>query len=98
VDVEFTRHARADLRALYFYLADRASPTIAFHYVQRIERFCAGLAESPRRGTMRDDLRAGLRTLGFERRATIAFHITDQVVTIDRILYGGRDVTAAFED
>jgi len=29
---------------------------------------------------------------GFERRVTIAFHITPEKVVIDRILYGGRDL------
>jgi toxin ParE1/3/4 len=48
------------------------------------------------RGIRRDDLRPGLRILGFERRAVIAFHIASEVVTILRILYGGRDLEAAF--
>jgi toxin ParE1/3/4 len=34
----------------------------------------------------------GLRIIGFERRVAIAFHIDPGRVTIDRILYGGRDL------
>jgi toxin ParE1/3/4 len=34
----------------------------------------------------------GLRVAGFERRVAIAFHIAPDTVTIDRILYGGRDL------
>ena len=30
--------------------------------------------------------------MGFERRVTIAFHVEPGTVTIDRILYGGRDL------
>jgi len=48
------------------------------------------------RGTKRDDIRPGLRIIGFERRVTIAFHIAPGMVTIDRILYGGRDLYRAF--
>ena len=34
--------------------------------------------------------------MGFERRVTIAFHVEPGTVTIDRILYGGRDLQRAF--
>ncbi len=47
--------------------------------------------------TSREDVRAGLRTIGFERRVTIAFQVTSERVVIDRILYGGRDVGGLFE-
>ncbi len=60
-------------------------------YIERIEACCTGLADFPERGTGRDSLRPGLRTLGFERRVLIAFHIGTDTVTIDRILYRGRD-------
>jgi toxin ParE1/3/4 len=53
-----------------------------------------GFATFPDRGTRRDDLLAGLRVVGFERRVAIAFHVGPDTVTIDRILYGGRDLGA----
>jgi toxin ParE1/3/4 len=46
------------------------------------------------RGTRRDDIRVGLRVVGFERRVTIAFHVDPKRVTIDRILYGGRELNS----
>lgn len=63
---------------------------------ERILSYCLGFETFPERGTRRDDLRPGLRVVGFARRATIAFHVTDNTVTIDRILYRGRDLAAAF--
>ena len=48
------------------------------------------------RGIRRDDLRPGLRILGFERRAVITFQLTAEAVTILRILYGGRDIETVF--
>jgi toxin ParE1/3/4 len=48
------------------------------------------------RGTRRDDIRPGLRIVGFERRMVIAFHVDERTATIDRILYGGRDLGRAF--
>jgi toxin ParE1/3/4 len=52
----------------------------------------------PERGTRRDDLRPGLRTATVRRRVTIAYHITDKQVVIDRILYGGRYLPALFAE
>ena len=49
----------------------------------------------PKRGTRRDDIRPGLRTMGFERRATIAFQVTSKEVVIVRIFYGGQDYERA---
>lgn len=51
---------------------------------------------SPERGIRHDDLRRGLRILGFERRAAIAFLVTADTVTILRILYVGRDFETFF--
>jgi len=40
----------------------------------------------------------GCRVIGLARRMTIAFHVGGGRVTIDRILYGGRDLGAALDD
>jgi toxin ParE1/3/4 len=39
-----------------------------------------------------DDIRPGLRTVGWRRRATIAFLVRPPVVTIVRTYHGGQDV------
>ena len=80
---------------LYDYIAERAGAERARGYTHRIAAYCRGLSTFPERGTRRDDLRPGLRVIGFERRVTIAFHITADRVTIDRVLYGGRDLKTA---
>lgn len=84
--------------AVYDYIEERSGPTRALAYVERIRRHCAGFGRFPDRGTKRDDVAPGLRTVGFERRATIAFTVGPDAVTILRILYGGRDLDAAFGD
>jgi toxin ParE1/3/4 len=90
--VLFSPEAARDLVELYEYVSENASAARALAYLERIEAYCAGFADLPERGTRRDDLRPGLRTVGFERRITIAFHVSDASITIDRILYGGRDL------
>lgn len=95
--VIFSPEARNDLLELYDFIADRSGERIGLGYIERIEAVCYSLETYPERGTRRDDIRQGLRIIGFERRATIAFHCEEEAVVIDRILYGGRDLGAAFE-
>jgi len=52
----------------------------------------------PQRGTARDDIRSGLRTVGFERRVTIAFTVKGEDIVILRILYAGRSLDLAFDE
>lgn len=78
----FTPEARDDLMAI----ALRAPPA----ELDRVEAWCWGLGDAPERGVRHDDLFPGLRVLGFEGRAAIAFHIGLDTVTIDRIVLNGR--------
>jgi toxin ParE1/3/4 len=96
--VVFAPEAQADLLELYNYIAEHGSPERALAYIERIETTCRNLAIFPERGTRRDDIRPGLRIIGMVRRVTIAFHVGAGTVTIDRILYGGRDLAVAFDD
>ncbi len=87
--VSFRPLAEADLFALYRYIATEAGHEVADTYIDRLETACIGLAHFPERGTRRDDIRPGLRAIGFERRATIAFQVTKAEVVIVRIFFGG---------
>lgn len=96
VEVRFRPSARADLFNIYNYIALHSGRTVAGGYIDRIEAACMRLETFPERGTRRDDLMPGLRTIGFERRVTIAFTVRPDGVEIVRVLYGGQDVEAAF--
>jgi toxin ParE1/3/4 len=93
--VVFSPEAAADLFNIYDYIAQHSGPPRAIGNIGRIENYCSGFKFSAERGTKRDDLRPGLRIVGFERRVTIAFHVETTTVVIDRILYAGRDVQRA---
>ncbi len=82
--------AEEDLRNLYDYIAEKAGRSVAGRYVERIEAECMKLADFPERGTMRNEIFPGLRVIGFERRAAIAFVVEHEAVRILRILYGGQ--------
>ncbi len=92
--VIFTPRAERHIDHLHAYITAKAGESRADAYIARIVAFCAGLATFPRRGRKRDDLLPGLRTIGFERRITIAFVVTANAVLIEGIFYGGCDFEA----
>ena len=89
--VRFHALAEDDLFKLYRDIAEHAGLGVAGAYVDRIEVACMALEIFPERGTRRDDIRPGIRTVGFERRATIAFRVAEANVEILRIFHGGQD-------
>ncbi len=94
-EVVLSSDAREHLLRLYEWIADAASPPIALKYLERIETYLNTFDQAPERGTRRDDIRPGLRVVGFERRLSIAFSVSDTRVTIQRIFYGGQDWASA---
>ena len=93
--ITYRPRAEADLFGLYHHIAEEAGHEAAGAYVDRIEATCMALQVFPERGTKRDDIREGLRTMGFERRATIVFQVRKSEVVIIRIFYGGQDHESA---
>jgi toxin ParE1/3/4 len=89
--ITYTSDALADLDWIYDTVAKASAPAIAAGFEQSIRDFCQRLELGAERGTRHDDLRPGLRTIGFERRVTIAFVVDVDRVVILRIFYGGRD-------
>ena len=90
-DIVFAPEAHADVLALYDWISAKAGSGIAINYIERIERFCNGLDLASEHGHSRDDIRSGLRVVGFEKRITIAFMVSDHSVTILRLFYGGQN-------
>jgi len=93
--VVFREEAENDLTELALYVASQSGTVVANRYLDRIYAACAGLAHFPERGRPRDDLLPGLRTIGFERRATIVYRVLKARVEIVTIAYGGRDFEGA---
>jgi toxin ParE1/3/4 len=98
--VIFSAAAEADLFAIYDYIAERAGGAIALRFVESIEAYCLGFATMPERGMRRDDLRPGLRTVGFRRRATILFEVDRNTrrVVVHGVYYAGRSLQGLEEE
>ena len=94
VRVVFSPEAEADLLALYSYISERTSPARARSFTEAIVDFCQSFEAFPNRGTRRDEIRTGLRTIGYRHQVTIAFDVGEKIVSIIGVYYGGRDFEA----
>lgn len=93
-----TPEARDQLNNIYDHIAAAASDDIALRFTDGILDYIAKLTDFPKRGTMRDDLRPGLRTLSWRRRVTIAFAVEKHAVVVIGIFYAGRDYEALLRE
>lgn len=82
LSVVFTPEAEDQLLELHRYIAAAGSTEVAARYAESIVAFCEDLGAFPHRGRARDDIRSGLRTVGFKRRVVIAFAVLGQSVVI----------------
>ena len=89
--VIFSKTARIDLLDIYEWIAESVSWETASRYITRVEQFCMSLDLASERGARRDDLRPGLRVIGFEKSISIIFEVTDDSVNILRLFRAGRD-------
>lgn len=94
--VTYANVARDDFAAIYDWVNERAGKAAAARYVGRLQDFCENLDIASERGTLRPDILPGLRTLGFERRVTIAFVVDDDTVRILRLFAAGKDWESDF--
>ena len=96
--VVFSPEAAEQLADLYVYIAAAASPDIAARYTDAIVSYCESLHTFPHRGTMRDDVRPGLRITDNRKRAVIAFDVDAEQVSIIGVFYGGQDYETVLQD
>lgn len=96
--VIFSPEAEEQLAALYNYIAAAASHNIAARYTEAIVSYCESLQTFPHRGTMRDDVRPGLRITNYKKRTVIAFDVDADLVSIIGVFYGGQDYETILQD
>ncbi|MBD2607247.1 type II toxin-antitoxin system RelE/ParE family toxin [Scytonema hofmannii FACHB-248] len=87
-----TRLADEDLLEIWRYIAQN-NIEAADRLLEKIDRKCQLLADSPRAGVKRDDLATGLLCL-IEGKYLIFYRITDETVEILRILHGAQNLKA----
>jgi len=96
--VVFSPEALDQLAELYRYIAAAASPQVAAGYTDAIVTYCEALNTFPMRGTMRDEIRPGLRITNFRKRTIIAFSVDADTVSIIGVFYGGQNYEVMLRD
>jgi toxin ParE1/3/4 len=91
IRVRLSDPAIADLKDIADWIGDRADEDVGEAYVRRIEAHCGRLSDFPRRGRPRDEFASGVRSIAFERRATILYRIEGDEVIIVSVVYAGRE-------
>ena len=91
--VRFHPKVRDDLRAIVAAIAEHAGQVAALRRLAEIEATAQSLALTPHKGTLRDEIAAGLRAIPAGRRGVIAFSVDDAAreVRVHAIGYGGSD-------
>ena len=99
-EVIFDRDAEADIESIRDYMAGARDLEFANGFADRLISYCESFADLPHRGTRRDEILPGLRTVGWRRTITVAFEVSDETkrVTILGVFYRGRDVLNLVRD
>jgi toxin ParE1/3/4 len=91
--IELSRLAIADLKDIQNWISVvSADFDIARNYVDRIELRIATLSDFPRRGTPREDIGQGIRSLPFERRVIIFYRVIGKIVRVERVVSASREL------
>lgn len=83
--------AVSDINEIFDYILAEAGERIARDYVGRMRDFLQRLDLFPHRGTLIDS-ESNLRSVGYERRATIVFRVEHAQVIILRVFHRGRNI------
>jgi len=89
--VEVAKAARLDLVDQHSYVAEMADENVADQYVDRIAKRINSLDHFPERGSLQPQFGPGVRSLSFERKLMILYHVDGQTVLVLRILDGRRE-------
>lgn len=96
--VSISEQALDDLFNLHRWVAEQAGVAVADAYQDRIDARLRSLREFPERGTPREDLGQGIRSIPFERRIVILYRVSGNIVSVLRIPGGAQNLgTLSFQ-
>ena len=93
--LEFSRWVEGDLESIADYIAED-SPERADNVISEIERKIARIAEQPLIYQLRLEIGENAR-LAVVGRYVILFRLMGEVVRIERVVYGGRDLPSLLQ-
>ncbi len=93
--VILTPSARQNLLAIADYISAESSDAIAADFCNALLLECESFSVFPKRGSVRGDVRSGMRVISFRKRVSVAFEVTEDAVNILAFWYAGRNWTSA---
>lgn len=92
-ELRFHPAVRGDLATIARLITETAGRATAERKLAEIAAAIRALAETPHKGTLRDEVAPGLRAIPAGRRAVVAFRVDDaaRAVFVYAVTYGGAD-------
>jgi toxin ParE1/3/4 len=94
--VELSRFVEGDLEAIADYIA-QDNPTRAESFIREIGAQIRAVGRNPLRYQLRLEIGEGAR-MAIVGRYVVLFRVIRKTVRIERVVYGGRDLLALFEE
>jgi toxin ParE1/3/4 len=94
--LHFAPKAVRDIQDIGDYIGAE-NPAAAARLIDALEARCARIEDAPRAGVRRPELKTGLRSIAFQRYV-IFYTLQEDVVRIERVLHGARDIEALFAE
>jgi toxin ParE1/3/4 len=88
--IVFAPEAETQLGELYDYIASEPLPRLPDATGEELIDYCEGLAVVPTSGSARNDIRPGLRTTPYRKRAVSAFAVSGERLMVG-VFHGDRD-------
>lgn len=93
----FTERAAGDLELIWDYIAKEAGAETAGDYIDELVRTVQSIANFPRMGRRRDELRQGWRSV-VENPYVIFYREIENGIELMRIIHGSRDIPKALAE
>jgi plasmid stabilization system protein ParE len=96
MQVEFSRFVEGDLEAIADYIA-QDNPTRAESFIREIGAQIYAVGRNPLRYQLRPEIGEDAR-IAIVGRYVVLFRVIRKTVRIERVVYGGRDLLALFQE
>jgi toxin ParE1/3/4 len=94
--LEFSRFVESDLEAIGDYIA-QDNPKRAVSFIREMRERIRAVGENPLIYRVRPEIGEGAR-MAVVGRYVILFRVVGEIVRIERVVYGGRDLLALLEE
>ena len=98
--IRFHPKVAGDLQIIAEIVADYSGFSVAKNKLDEIQRAVFGLADTPKKGSIRNELGVAVRAIPAGRKGVVVFEVDDSTTTVFvlAITYGGADWTSKFEE